>query len=95
LLNKLSLSRLALHCLKTLLNDYLGSNLNSPDKFIIKKQGLCQDKIKKFKIFKIFIYKFFIFVIIDMVLFRGLERIPTFLVPIINPPFADNSPHLI
>jgi hypothetical protein len=26
--------------------------------------------------------------------FRGLERAPTFLVPIINPPFADNSPHL-
>jgi hypothetical protein len=25
--------------------------------------------------------------------FRGLERAPTFLVPIINPPFADNSPH--
>ena len=28
-----------------------------------------------------------------MVLFRGLERTHTFLVPIINPPFADNSPH--
>jgi hypothetical protein len=26
--------------------------------------------------------------------FRGLEKVPTFLVPIINPPFADNSPHL-
>ena len=25
---------------------------------------------------------------------RGLEKAPTFLVPIINPPFADNSPHL-
>jgi len=25
--------------------------------------------------------------------FRGLEKAPTFLVPIINPPFADNSPH--
>jgi len=24
----------------------------------------------------------------------GLEKAPTFLVPIINPPFADNSPHL-
>jgi hypothetical protein len=24
---------------------------------------------------------------------RGLEKAPTFLVPIINPPFADNSPH--
>jgi hypothetical protein len=23
----------------------------------------------------------------------GLEKAPTFLVPIINPPFADNSPH--
>ena len=22
----------------------------------------------------------------------GLEKVPTFLVPIINPPFADNSP---
>jgi len=29
-----------------------------------------------------------------MVLFGGLERTPTFLVPIINPPFADNSPLL-
>jgi GAF domain-containing protein len=27
-------------------------------------------------------------------LFCGLEGAPTFLVPIINPPFADNSPHL-
>jgi len=26
---------------------------------------------------------------------RGLEKAPTFLVPIINPPFADNSPHLL
>jgi len=24
---------------------------------------------------------------------RGLEKAPTFLVPITNPPFADNSPH--
>jgi hypothetical protein len=24
---------------------------------------------------------------------RGLGKAPTFLVPIINPPFADNSPH--
>ena len=24
----------------------------------------------------------------------GLGKAPTFLVPIINPPFADNSPHL-
>jgi len=29
-----------------------------------------------------------------MVLLGGLERTPTFLVPIINPPFADNSPQL-
>jgi len=29
-----------------------------------------------------------------MAFFCGLERAPTFLVPIINPPFADNSPHL-
>jgi hypothetical protein len=79
--------------LEDALNDYLGSNLNSPDKFIIKKQGLCQDKNKKFRIFKIFVYKVFIFVIIDLVFFGGLERTPTFLVPIINPPFADNSPH--
>jgi len=28
-----------------------------------------------------------------LVLFCGLERTPTFLVPIINPPFADISPH--
>jgi hypothetical protein len=30
-----------------------------------------------------------------MAFLRGLEKAPTFLVPIINPPFADNSPHLI
>jgi hypothetical protein len=30
----------------------------------------------------------------SMALFCGLEGAPTFLVPIINPPFADNSPHL-
>jgi hypothetical protein len=29
-----------------------------------------------------------------MALACGLARAPTFLVPIINPPFADNSPHL-
>ncbi len=30
----------------------------------------------------------------ELALFCGLEGAPTFLVPIINPPFADNSPHL-
>ena len=30
----------------------------------------------------------------DMAFLRGLGKAPTFLVPIINPPFADNSPHL-
>jgi len=30
----------------------------------------------------------------SLAFFRGLEKAPTFLVPIINPPFADNSPHL-
>ena len=30
-----------------------------------------------------------------MAFLRGLGKAPTFLVPIINPPFADNSPHLI
>jgi hypothetical protein len=29
----------------------------------------------------------------ELALFCGLEGAPTFLVPIINPPFADNSPH--
>ncbi len=87
------LFHLTLRCFVKLLKDFLGSNLNSPDQFFIQKQGLCQDKIKKYKIFKIFIYKAFFFVIMDMVLFCGLERTPTFLVPIINPPFADNSPH--
>jgi hypothetical protein len=28
-----------------------------------------------------------------MAFLRGLGKAPTFLVPIINPPFADNSPH--
>jgi hypothetical protein len=31
--------------------------------------------------------------IMNMAFLRGLEKAPTFLVPIINPPFADNSPH--
>jgi hypothetical protein len=30
----------------------------------------------------------------NLAFLRGLEKAPTFLVPIINPPFADNSPHL-
>ena len=29
----------------------------------------------------------------NLAFLRGLEKAPTFLVPIINPPFADNSPH--
>lgn len=29
-----------------------------------------------------------------MAFLGGLGKAPTFLVPIINPPFADNSPHL-
>jgi hypothetical protein len=32
--------------------------------------------------------------IMGVAFLRGLEKAPTFLVPIINPPFADNSPHL-
>jgi hypothetical protein len=31
--------------------------------------------------------------ILFLAFLRGLEKVPTFLVPIINPPFADNSPH--
>jgi hypothetical protein len=31
--------------------------------------------------------------IMTVAFLRGLEKAPTFLVPIINPPFADNSPH--
>jgi hypothetical protein len=31
---------------------------------------------------------------IKMAFLGGLGKAPTFLVPIINPPFADNSPHL-
>jgi hypothetical protein len=30
-----------------------------------------------------------------MAFLRGLGKAPTFLVPIINPPFADNSPHFL
>jgi hypothetical protein len=47
-------------------------------------------KIKKIQDF---IYKTDFFAIMEVALFCGLERAPTFLVPIINPPFADNSPH--
>jgi|GEM_PF-1191776 len=41
------------------------------------------------------LYFCFFHVIIVVAFLRGLEKAPTFLVPIINPPFADNSPHLI
>jgi len=37
---------------------------------------------------------FYLYDIKVLVLLRGLERTHTFLVPIINPPFADNSPPL-
>ena len=40
------------------------------------------------------LYIYFFPVILVMAFLRGLEKAPTFLVPIINPPFADNSPHL-
>ncbi len=33
--------------------------------------------------------------IIYVAFLRGLGKAPTFLVPIINPPFADNSPQLL
>ena len=33
--------------------------------------------------------------IIIMAFLGGLGKAPTFLVPIINPPFADNSPHFL
>jgi hypothetical protein len=35
----------------------------------------------------------FLSAIMKVALFCGLGRAPTFLVPIINPPFADTSPH--
>jgi len=38
------------------------------------------------------LYNPFLSAIMSLVLLSGLERTPTFLVPIINPPFADNSP---
>lgn len=34
-------------------------------------------------------------IIIIMAFLGGLGKAPTFLVPIINPPFADNSPHFL
>ena len=51
------------------------------------------NKVKKLNFFYFFLYLFLFFAIIELVFFCGLERTPTFLVPIINPPFADNSPH--
>jgi hypothetical protein len=44
---------------------------------------------------KISLYICFSGAIMMMAFLCGLEKAPTFLVPIINPPFADNSPHLI
>jgi len=52
------------------------------------------DSKKAFKkYFEIFLAFFIFRFIIIVAFFRGLEEAPTFLVPIINPPFADNSPH--
>jgi hypothetical protein len=42
---------------------------------------------------KIFLVFYIYCAIMISAFFRGLEKAPTFLVPIINPPFADNSPH--
>jgi NADH:ubiquinone oxidoreductase subunit 4 (subunit M) len=50
---------------------------------------------KIFAAAKISLYIWFSGVIMMMAFLCGLEKAPTFLVPIINPPFADNSPHLI
>jgi hypothetical protein len=47
------------------------------------------------KFFKKVLYFCFLHVIMTVAFLRGLEKAPTFLVPIINPPFADNSPHLL
>ena len=41
------------------------------------------------------LYFWLFHVILILAFLRGLEKAPTFLVPIINPPFADNSPHLL
>jgi hypothetical protein len=46
------------------------------------------------KILKKMLYFWLFHVILILAFLRGLEKAPTFLVPIINPPFADNSPHL-
>ncbi len=42
---------------------------------------------------KISLYKRAEGAILNMAFLGGLGKAPTFLVPIINPPFADNSPH--
>jgi hypothetical protein len=42
---------------------------------------------------KISLYKRSGGAILNMAFLGGLGKAPTFLVPIINPPFADNSPH--
>jgi len=47
-----------------------------------------------FIFFYFFLYITYVFAIISLAFLGGLGRAPTFLVPIINPPFADNSPHL-
>jgi hypothetical protein len=44
---------------------------------------------------KIFLYFYYSSAIMVVAFLCGLEKAPTFLVPIINPPFADNSPHLL
>ncbi|HOI44928.1 MAG TPA: hypothetical protein PLX50_04900, partial [Candidatus Aminicenantes bacterium] len=43
------------------------------------------------KIFFILLYICFFFAIMTLAFLRGLEKAPTFLVPIINPPFADTA----
>jgi hypothetical protein len=51
-----------------------------------------EEKGKSKKI-KISLYKRTEGAILNMAFLGGLGKAPTFLVPIINPPFADNSPH--
>ena len=54
---------------------------------------LLNPKSTQFKLFSLQALVFFDINI--MVLFCGLERTHIFFVPINNPPFADNSPHLL
>jgi hypothetical protein len=85
----LALSDVLIHFNVDLFFFHRASSWKKPSLFLSKEE---KNSIGK-KNFQKGLYICFFCVIINSAFLRGLEKAPTFLVPIINPPFADNSPH--